>query len=91
MKKYFNDPHPLLSGIQENVPNVAPPSKKALLPITGPQMVNSTAKPVNLSTGNSSQQQLMKLFTMELATHSLTKFNMVCQMPSKVRRAPAFF
>jgi hypothetical protein len=48
---------------------VAKPSKEALKPIIGLQMAKFTAFPAeNPSIGNSSQLQLMKLFTMELVT-----------------------
>ena len=67
-------PAPSLSVTPANVPNVAPPSKKALLLITGPQMVNSTAKPVvNPSTGNSFLQLLMKQYSMVLEIPSTAK------------------
>jgi hypothetical protein len=54
----------LPSGTRALVLNVAPFSKKEPLPTIGHLMANSIVSPaVNLSTGNSSQLQLMKKFT----------------------------
>ena len=58
------------------MPNVEPPLKKAPQPIIDLLMAKFTAFPVaNLNAASSFHLQLMKLFTMESVTLSLTENN----------------